>query len=79
MVNVYPNPAGENCTLTYSSDEKRNTVLSLYDQSGQLLQQKRVSFQPGENSVQWDLSYYAAGVYLFTDDTGTIQAEVIKQ
>jgi Secretion system C-terminal sorting domain len=78
-IQVYPNPATDQFKLVFSSGEKKDAVLSLYDQSGKLLQQKKIRCQEGINNVLWSLRNYVAGIYLVTDDTGTINVRVVKQ
>lgn len=76
---VYPNPVTSSFTLTITGNKERDIQLSLYDQSGRLLQQKQVRFKAGTSNIVWDMSNYITGIYLLKDDAGTIRTKIIKR
>jgi hypothetical protein len=63
---VYPNPVQDHFTLVFFSDQQKTGVISLYDQMGNLIQYKKINYQPGMNRVTWNMSGYAAGVYFLS-------------
>lgn len=62
-IQVYPNPSRDKFRIELFSDQEKDAVISLYDQSGRLLQQKKMHCRTGMNSISWDLGNYGGGVY----------------
>jgi hypothetical protein len=60
---IYPNPSHDMFTMQIVSEKEGNGVAQLYDLSGHLLEAKRVYWQAGVTTVNWDVSKYAAGSY----------------
>lgn len=60
---IYPNPSHNTFTLQIISKENGSGVISLYDQSGHLLEEKRGYWQAGSSTINWDIDRYAAGSY----------------
>jgi len=60
---VYPNPVQDHFTLDLFTPVAKEIRVGLYDQSGHLLQQKRIDCMAGTNSLSWDISGYTAGIY----------------
>lgn len=60
---IYPNPAHDAFALQLISGEEGNGVMYLYDQSGNLLEERAAYWQAGVNTINWNISRYATGVY----------------
>jgi Secretion system C-terminal sorting domain len=67
-IKVYPNPAQNSCTIQFNSQQKTVVTIQLYDQSGRLLEQKKISCMAGTNNIPWNLHPYAAGIYYLSFD-----------
>jgi hypothetical protein len=60
---IYPNPAHDAFALQMISKEEGNGVMYLYSQSGNLLEEKTANWQAGVNTIGWNISKYATGIY----------------
>lgn len=60
---VYPNPSRNRFTLSLFSAAEKQTVVSLRDQWGHVLETRAIRCLPGINKTEWNISMYAAGVY----------------
>jgi Secretion system C-terminal sorting domain len=60
---IYPNPSRDMFCMQIVSEEEGNGVAQLYDLSGHLLEAKRVYWQAGATTINWNISKYAAGIY----------------
>lgn len=60
---AYPNPVHDRFILNLVSERSRQITISLIDQSGRTLQQKVISCVTGTNTLTWDVSGVAAGMY----------------
>lgn len=79
-VQVYPNPVRNIFRLKLYSNEEKMGVISLYDQAGHLLEQKKIHCRTGINNIPWDLGNYAAGMYYLVFETmGQKRIKIIKQ
>lgn len=79
-VQVYPNPVRDKFTVVLPANSKQEVVLLLVDQSGQVVERKRVVCQQGMNTIEWNVQRYAAGNYhlVFEGiDAGTVK--IIKE
>lgn len=63
---IYPNPSRDMFTMQIVSKEAGNGMAQLYDLSGHLLEVKRVYWQAGVTTVNWDISKYAAATYFLS-------------
>jgi hypothetical protein len=80
LMNSYPNPATDRFTVALYSETGQRGAVSLVDASGKVLERKPVQYIKGTNTMQWDLSKYAAGTYfLVFENTGQPNLKVIKQ
>jgi hypothetical protein len=61
---VYPNPAKTNTTIVFNAIG--SCIIKLTDVSGRILQTKTIIAVKGRNTLQLDVSKYAAGVYFVT-------------
>lgn len=64
FMQAWPNPVTKRFTLTVSSDKAATGVIALQDESGRILERRRINYAIGLNTIQWDLANYAAGPYL---------------
>jgi hypothetical protein len=76
-VQVYPNPSPNTFNIQFTSTRERDEVVSLYDQSGRLLQQKKTRCTPGVNRVPFNLDSYVAGIYYIVFKSPDIQKLII--
>jgi hypothetical protein len=65
---VFPSSVHDYCILVMQSDRKQKSECYLYDESGHLLQRKKVYLLSGSNNISWNMSSYASGVYYLTMD-----------
>lgn len=65
---LYPNPSSGEFNTILVSDVEKDRVLHLYDQTGHPLATRVIHCQAGVNTIQWDISKYAAGVYYLTSE-----------
>lgn len=66
VVAMYPNPVGNNNTLTivYFANDYENVALSVTDFSGRTVHQQPVAVTPGENVIELTTEFHSEGVYL---------------
>jgi hypothetical protein len=77
---VYPNPAHDVFTIVIVSKEEGNGIMHLYDQAGNLLEEKAAYWQTGMNTINWDISRYAKGVYyLWVGGSGGSGIKIVRQ
>jgi PKD repeat protein len=62
-VSVYPNPANEVINFNVNSKKDETAILVIMDASGVEKARKQVSLSAGLNQSQYDLTYFAPGVY----------------
>jgi hypothetical protein len=61
----YPNPAQSKTSLSYNLKERSELKFSLYNLQGNLIAEKNLgNVNPGEGTIQLNLSNYAAGSYI---------------
>jgi Secretion system C-terminal sorting domain len=79
-IKIYPNPTHDIFTLQLVSGKEGNAIIFLYDQSGNFLEEKPVHWQAGVNTINWNISRYAMGVYyLSIGGPGGIPIKVLRQ
>ncbi len=67
---VMPNPAREYFDVALQLLQAEQIQLSLFDQSGKLLQEKSLSLAAGNQSFRFEVGTYPAGTYTLTLKTG---------
>ncbi|MBK8427350.1 MAG: T9SS type A sorting domain-containing protein [Lewinellaceae bacterium] len=67
---LMPNPAREYFDVALQLLQAEHFQLSLFDQSGKLLQEKRLSLAAGNQSFRFEVGTYPAGTYTLTLKTG---------
>ncbi len=79
-IKVYPNPVHNDFTIDLFTETPGPVQINLYDQAGHLLQQKKIHCSAGANSIAWDVSGYAAGVYYIAfEKRGVKNIRIIKK
>ncbi|CAM3624266.1 T9SS type A sorting domain-containing protein [Flavobacterium gelidilacus] len=76
-IKIYPNPAKENVTISYTLNTSTAT-LEIYDLAGRSISQKVLSSSTGEEQIQ--TSTYQAGIYIVVvkeNDTILVQQKLI--
>ena len=77
---IYPNPAHDEITLQLISSQEGKGVIYLYDQSGNLLEEKTAYWHEGVNTMDWNIGRYATGIYyLSTGRTNGSTLKILKQ
>jgi len=61
---VYPNPAHDNVTLNFNSNEEENVYINLIDLSGRAVQTIIYNTNKGINKVVIDLKKFSKGAYI---------------
>lgn len=62
-IQVCPNPVRDKFTVTLPATSKQDVILLLFDQSGQVVERKKLVCREGINTIEWNISRYAAGNY----------------
>jgi len=76
---LMPNPAREYFDVALQLLQAEHLQLSLFDQSGKLLQEKSLSLAAGTQSFRFEVGTYPAGTYTLTvkTDKGQVSSQVI--
>ena len=62
---AYPNPFNPSTTISYTLSRKANINLSVYNISGQLIENLKNGYQnAGNYEIVWDASQQPSGIYL---------------
>ena len=64
FMQAWPNPVRERFTLTVSSEKATTGTILLQDENGRIIERKRVYYNAGLNTIQWNLEKLSAGSYL---------------
>ncbi|MDW3651005.1 MAG: PKD domain-containing protein [Bacteroidia bacterium] len=65
LLNIFPNPAHDQINIHYTQENKRRTVVSVYNMVGQLVSQKsQISNHSGAESFSIDTQSFPEGIYL---------------
>jgi len=76
-LSVYPNPARDRFTVTLYSPKSKEAIINLQDARGIVLERRQVRIAAGLNTLQWDISMYAAGTYYVAVDDSNVK--IVKQ
>jgi hypothetical protein len=74
---IYPTPSHSAFTLQIVSKENGDGLISLYDQSGHILEEKREYWQAGVTTFNWNISRYAAGTYYLSIGSSAAKALIV--
>jgi len=61
---LFPNPASNNFTLVFSSDENSNGIINIFDISGREISTKNITIEKGNNSITNATDYLQTGIYM---------------
>jgi len=75
--NVYPNPSFGEFNLTLTGEEEAISYFEVHDLAGNMIYHSHIQIMIGENNYRFDLTEFAAGVYLLNVNYGT-QIETLK-
>jgi hypothetical protein len=70
----YPNPFNPSTKISFSVAERMDYTLTIYNVAGQTVHTFSGMAEAGDNTVQWDASGCASGVYLYRLETGSFSA-----
>jgi PKD repeat protein len=81
-VNLYPNPASNNCTIDISATQSMNVNIEISNILGATVQIEKWQIVSGENKLLLDLTDFASGMYTVTirSSAGTLtkKLDIIK-
>ena len=63
--NIYPNPASETVNLSINNITAKDAQLSVFNYSGQLIEERRINLSAGAQTEQVNVSSYPTGFYFF--------------
>ncbi len=69
LVQNYPNPFNPITTIQFSLPQNEGVVFRVYNTKGDILGTKFINGSTGINSVSWNGSSFASGVYLYSIQT----------
>lgn len=67
-IQICPNPVDHQFKLQFNNAVAKDMQLELYDQSGRLVQQKKISAHAGLNAISWEVGSLAPGFYYISSD-----------
>ncbi len=77
---LFPNPAQDQFTMMLNVTEEKQAVVNLYDQSGRLMESKRVNCRTGINTIIWDIRKFSNGSYYVSFENLDLKmVKVVKQ
>ena len=65
---IYPNPASDILNIAIKTDEKSETMIQILNSLGQVVYNKPVSLNIGENSIKLDVDDLKNGIYFVRTD-----------
>ena len=63
--NIYPNPASETVNLTINNITAKDAQLSVFNYSGQLIEERKLNLSTGTQTEQVNVASYPTGFYFF--------------
>jgi hypothetical protein len=80
-LDIQPNPAEKECTLTIDAEEARAVDMEIFSPTGQLLLTKRIALSAGRTTEKIDLEAYTSGVYMLRlrSDKDTMTRRLVKR
>jgi len=70
QINAFPNPFGNELTMSFSSELNETGIIQIVDYLGQAVYSKRVRIRTGINTIKLDVSAFSKGLYLLNMQTG---------
>jgi len=71
---MFPNPANEKASLSFTAGKSGTFAFQMKDASGRLVNEQQGNCQMGEQSIQVATSNFAAGLYLYMLEVNGVQA-----
>jgi hypothetical protein len=79
-VQLYPNPVRDKFTVILPATQQQEVVLLLMNQSGQVIERRKVNCREGIYTMEWNMDRYAAGNYhLSFEGLHTRAIKIIKE
>ncbi|MDP8241650.1 MAG: T9SS type A sorting domain-containing protein, partial [Candidatus Celaenobacter antarcticus] len=70
---VFPNPARDNCSISYSLKEQKKVKIEIFNVKGQLIEiLVNQHQQVGDHKLSWNTADYPSGIYLYRLQTGEV-------
>ena len=82
VVNVYPNPAKDNVSIEYTSNNNASLSLQVIDMSGRIIKQVQAKIASGNNAILLPLDGVSAGMYqlqLIENNRLSYVQKIVKQ
>jgi hypothetical protein len=76
QLNAYPNPAKDQITFAFSSDDDKSYTFKVADMSGRILVQEDREAYAGGNTGTINLSNYATGIYMLIVKKGGLESHL---
>ncbi|MFN9496137.1 MAG: T9SS type A sorting domain-containing protein, partial [Bacteroidota bacterium] len=78
---LYPNPTNSNINVVISATSETQTTIRITDLLGRVLLNETEELLSGNNTITYNISEYAAGVYLVHVGNGNTQQvyKVVKE
>jgi len=73
----YPNPFNARTEIAFELSRESDVKLEIFSVTGQLMERISDHFESGSNSINWDASDYASGVYFYKFSAGD-QSRIMK-
>ena len=80
-VGIYPNPASQTVTVEFHSVSRVKTGISIYSETGQMVQIHQFMAEPGINRQGFDIKDWSEGIYFIRMVNGNrvINRKFVKQ
>lgn len=69
-LNLFPNPAKDNTTLTINSTKASQVQVGVYNLLGDVIYTENVNLAPGDNTIKLDVKTYPKGIYFVNVPNG---------
>jgi hypothetical protein len=80
IYSVFPNPASEVFYVNINTPSARQSLITMYDAVGNLLNEKQVQLSAGSNQLQWNISQLPKGIYFLKASGGLFTViKILKQ
>jgi hypothetical protein len=77
---VYPNPIRDRFWVTLPACLQKEITITLFNESGQLLEKRKIARQAGGATIEWNMNRYVAGTYhLAFEGASTNTIKLIKE
>jgi hypothetical protein len=77
---VYPNPVRDKFWVSLPANQQKDITLTLFNESGQLVEKRKIARQAGSSTIEWNMNRYASGTYhLAFEGIETNAIKIIKE